>query len=428
MRWFRWHRSARALQSQQLAIGSQAVVGLHTMRDLGPLRARYRFHLIRALPALRAAEIRPTPALLEGAGADPRIRYVSSVESSLRFLSSPAAPLVTAIDPTTAAPYEWQFAAANVAPALDLSSGSPSVAVGTIDSGADAIPDLVGKIDSRWTATPTGRLVPDGQGDDYLGHGTAVASLIAANGFGMAGFGGATHVVSIRAPVLTDVAVAAGLMKLDSLGVRVVNMSFGGPAPERPIMLDAIHKAQADGMLLIAAAGNSSGPVSHPAADLQPPDGQTSDGLAVGASDASGKLAFFSSWGDNLSLVAPGNYLGRCSGVLVAAPISDEFVRACYPSWSGADGASYAYVAGTSFAAPEVAGIAALILAVRPTLTNSQVAGIIKQSALRAGPDWTPAMGCGALDAGAALALATSLSSAQWAAATTAPSPCSAVG
>jgi serine protease len=207
--------------------------------------------------------------------------------------------------------------------------------------------------------------------------------------------------------------------------VRIVNMSFGQSGPERPIMLDAIHKAEADGMLLIAAAGNSSGPVSHPAADLQAPNGQESAGLAVGASDVSGKLAFFSNSGDNLSLVAPGTYLGRCSGVLVAAPISPYFVSACYPSWSDGGGASYAYVSGTSFAAPEVAGIAALIWAARPTLTNYQVADIIRQSARRSA-GWTPSLGCGTLDAGAALVLATSRSGAQWAAAGTPGSSCSA--
>jgi len=427
MLWFRWHRSLGGPPSIEISAASWAVVGLRSMGDLDPLRARYHFDLLHALPSLHAAEVRPSPALLAGARADPRVRYLSPLGPSPRLLLSREAPLLGALDPTTGLPYEWQFAAANVGTALDLSPGSASVVVGTIDSGTADVPDLLGKVDSRWTVSPHGRVKPDFSGDDYLGHGTAVASLIAGNGFGMAGFGGATHLISIRAPILTDVAVAAALMKLDSLGVRIVNMSFGQSTPERPIMLDAIHKAEADGMLLIAAAGNSSGPVSYPAADLQPPNGQEGRGLAVGASDVSGNLAFFSNSGDNLSLVAPGTYLGRCSGVLVAAPINPSFVGACYPSWNGDGGGSYAYVSGTSFAAPEVAGIAALILAVRPTLTNSQVADIIKQSARRPG-DWTPGMGCGALDAGAALTLATSLSAAQWAATAAPGSSCSTVG
>lgn len=341
--------------------------------------------------------------------------------------ADPAAPLLSSIDPATQLPYEWQFDAADVGPALALSPGSPSVVVGTIDSGAAAVPDLAGKVDSRWRVSPRGKIRRESKAPDYLGHGTAVASLIAANGFGMAGFGGATHVVAIRVPYpnVTGASVAAALLKLDALGARIVNMSFGSPAEEQPAVLAAIHKVEADGLLLVAAAGNYDGDVAHPAADLQVPNGIASAGIAVGASDVDGNLTFFSNFGANLSLLAPGNFRGNCSGVLVAAPINDDFVNGCYPSWQGAGGASYAYVAGTSFSAPEVAGIAALVWAARPGLTNVQVAGIIEQSARRAS-GWTPTMGCGLLDAGAAVSLATSRSAAEWALLPAPTTPCSA--
>jgi subtilisin family serine protease len=95
----------------------------------------------------------------------------------------------------------------------------------------------------------------------------------------------------------------------------------------------------------------------------------------------------------------------------------------------GTGGAQYGYVSGTSFSAPEVAGVAALIWAARPELKNYQVADIIKQSARRDPGGWTPTMGCGVLDAGAALELATSRSDAQWATAEPgSSSACSATG
>src|SRR3954468_23152455 len=177
-------------------------------------------------------------------------------------------PLLATTDPATGELYEWQFAAADVAPALALSPGSPSVVVGTIDSGTAAIPDLDGKVDSRWTVSAKGKVTLAKRAVDDIGHGTAVASLIAANGFGMQGFGGATHLVSVRVPKMTPVAVGAALLKLDALGVRIVNMSFGSHSSEPPVILAAIRKAQADGMLLVAAAGNDGGAVAHPAADL----------------------------------------------------------------------------------------------------------------------------------------------------------------
>lgn len=325
-------------------------------------------------------------------------------------------PLLSTIDSSTGLPYEWQFAAANVGRALALSPGSSTIRVGVIDTGAADVPDLAGKVDDRWTVSQTGKLTHDRGGNDTAGHGTAVSSLIAANGFGMAGFGGATHLVVIRDWTLTDVSVAVALMKLDSLRVKIVNMSFGTVVASSPVLVNAIHKAASDGMLLIAATGNNEGDVWHPAADLQPAGGKESYGLAVGASDASGNLAFFSNRGDNLSLIAPGVFNDGCSGVLVAIPaLIESFTNSdpCYPSWNGNGGARYAYVAGTSFAAPEVAGIAALIWAARPELKNYQVADIIKQSARRNG-GWNASVGCGLLDAGAALELATSRSDSDW--------------
>jgi subtilisin family serine protease len=169
-------------------------------------------------------------------------------------------------------------------------------------------------------------------------------------------------------------------------------------------------------MLLVAAAGNSSHAVAHPAADLQPAGGARSYGLAVGASDVNGDRAFFSNSGAHLSLLAPGVYDGDCSGVLAAVvPASTDVAGSCYPIWTGTDGAQYGYLAGTSFAAPEVAGVAALVWAARPQLTNYEVADILKQSAQRGSDGWTPTAGFGVLDAGTALQLATSQSNKEWA-------------
>ena len=414
LQWYRWHPSMRSLHGGRRALGSRAVIGVSTMHDLDALRRSYGFGVVRAFPRLHAAIVRVSPSLRARAAGDRRIRYLSPLGAAQRFTAMPNDPLVSTRDPATGLPYEWQFASSGVDRALELSPGSPSVLVGTIDSGAADIPDLAGKVDQRWSVTAAGKVTRDAKASDLLGHGTAVAALIAANvddGFGMAGFGGASHLIAVRVWTLTPVATAVALMKLDALGVRIVNMSFAGDLPEKPIMRDAIHRAEADGMLLVAAAGNSAHGVSHPAADLQPPGGSQSYGLAVGASDADGRVASFSNSGEHLSLLAPGASDVACPGVLTAVewPIPDVS-DACYPTVAGADGARYVYVAGTSFAAPEVAGVAALVWAARPALTNYEVADIIKASARRSA-GWTPRAGCGVLDAAAALELATGLSS-----------------
>jgi serine protease len=386
--------------------------------------------------AVAAVLAPPTRAAADNAGA------VASTPSaaSLRTLSMPNDPLVNTIDPLTGQPFEWQFAWSGVDRALDRTQGDPAIAVGVIDTGIAPVPDLAGKIDGLWSAAPDGTVTPDSPttGNDDTGHGTAVASLIAANvddGFGMAGFGGATHVIGIHAGYMGtfhDKAVAAALLKLDALGVRIVNMSLGGSLPSEPILIDAIHKAAADGILIVASSGNEHGAVGWPAAALQPSRGGRSFGLAVGATDAEGRLAEFSNAGKHLSLVAAGALGKTCpTGMVVALPPASPFNDlSCSVRWDGAAGARYGYIAGTSFAAPAVAGVAALVWAARPQLTNYQVADILKQSARRsAASGWTPTMGCGVLDAGAALELATSRTAAEWAVhGTTAGGSCSVDG
>jgi subtilisin family serine protease len=360
------------------------------------------------------------------APADRRVRYVSPDRAKRRALEMPGDPLVPATDPLTGRLQEWQFAAAQVDRALDFTAGDPRVVVGIIDTGVTVVPDLAGKVDGLWSVAPNGTVTSDSlqDGNDVTGHGTAVASLIAANvddGFGMAGFGGAAHVIGVHAGYqgfFRDTAIAIALLKLDELGVRIVNLSLGGPSPSEAILIDAIHKAAADGILLIAAAGNAHSEVAWPAAALQPSNGGRGFGLAVGASDRDGRPAEFSSTGKHLSLLAPGADGDRCfSGVLVALPPPRDLEpNYCHPRRTGLGGAHYGYLAGTSFAAAEVAGVAALIWAARPQLRNYQVADIIKHSARRdPGSGWTASVGCGTLDAGAALALAASRTAAEWA-------------
>jgi serine protease len=420
--WFRWHPS-RQLQSRAGEFGSVAVIGLESMRDLAALRELYGFDRVLAIPELHAAEVSVTPAqlrsLLATSPSDERVRYVSPLGPTRKLSRLRNDPMLRTVNPLINAPYEWQFAATHMDRALNLSQGSRMILTCTIDSGVAEVPDLAGKIDGRWSfvgESPTP--VSGSNGTDVEGHGTAVASLIAANnddGFGMAGFGGATHVVAFRDDVLADTTIALALAKLTRLGCRIVNMSLGGPDPLSAILKDAIDKAFAAGVLIVAAAGNESADsVSYPAADLQPPGGAPSLGLAVGSSDFAGKTSSFSNTGQNLSLLAPGDYDDGCSGVLAAIPaVSKTFDGTCYPVFAGDRGSRYASVAGTSFSAPEVAGVAALVWAARPDLDSSKVAEIIKRSASHEGETtWTPQRGFGVLDAAAALELATRRSSA----------------
>src|SRR5215208_1080788 len=434
MHWYRWHPTPRLLHQ---AYGSKVVIGIASMLDFKSLRVEYGFDdgTAQEIPALRAVVVKVSDAqlhaLLTRGTRDSRIRYLSPIREKRNALSMPNDPYLSTVDGATNLPYEWAFLATHVDRALDFTNGDANVVVGVIDSGVAHVPDLAGKIDSLWSVTG-GTIAQVFDDNDDQGHGTAVASLIAASpndGFGIAGFGGDTHIIGVHAGIegnYNDPDLAIALTKLVSLGARIVNMSLGGKVPSDPVLVDAMHSAAAQNVLLVAAAGNLNNDVFWPAAELQRSGGGRSYGIAVGATDGTGRRASFSNWGDHLSIMAPGAYSSYMG--VVAALLPASRLEAMFPTWTGEANAHYAYLGGTSFAAPEVAGVAALVWAANPELANYQVADILKQSASRTAPDWTPQMGCGMLDAGAALELATSRPASAWAPAPADGKVCSASG
>ena len=117
-----------------------------------------------------------------------------------------------------------------------------------------------------------------------------------------------------------------------------------------------------------ALAGN---PAEYPAALLH------GLGLAVGASDMNGRRARFSEHGQFVSLAAPGTAV---FGALAWKARASLFPRTELPG--GAPGL-YGFASGTSYAAPQVAGAAALVWAANPRLTAHQVAAVLEQTAER---------------------------------------------
>jgi subtilisin family serine protease len=275
-----------------------------------------------------------------------------------------------------------------------------------IDTGADlGAPDLAAKDPAAYnTRTGTGDV------SDTNGHGTFVASLAAGsvtNGDGIAGTGGDAPLLVVKSGspsgVFSDVDEAAAIMYAVDHGAKVINLSVGGPTTSSTEQ-KAIQYAVRNGALLVAAVGNEFGrgnPVEYPAALLQPSgsDGIGGVGLAVTATTTSGQRAGFANTGSWISMAAPGeNVFGAVSAL--SSPLF--YPRTELP---GAKAGLYGYGSGTSFAAPQVAGAAALVWAANPSLTSDQVAQILKETASGHG-GWTPELGFGVLDVGAAVARA----------------------
>jgi serine protease len=298
----------------------------------------------------------------------------------------------------TGAP-EWQWAAtrSDLVPSW-VQRAAARITIAIVDTGADVgAPDIAAK-------QPITHSVVTGGPDvvDTLGHGTFVASLAAGsitNGDGIAGFGGDARLMIVQASrngsSFTDVDEAAAIVWAVDNGANIVNLSLGGRQTSRAER-DAIAYAADHGVLLVAAAGNEGlrgNPVEYPAALL----GRR--GLAVAASTAGGTRAPFSSSGRYVSLAAPG--VDILAAVSAAAPDA-TFPRTSLP---GSSAGLYGFGSGTSYAAPQVAGAAALVWAANPTLTAQGVAATLQQTA--AGTHkWRPTVGWGVLDVAAAVARA----------------------
>ena len=271
MRWTREDAGLRPAAPADYRRG-RAVVGVAAGVDGRRLAASLRLRPVEWLPALRLVEVAGNPASLAALArsVDPRIRYVEPLVAG-RVAHVRNDPLTYEIDPATGVPYEWQFHAVGADQALNLAKGDPSMLVGVVDSGISPVPDLAGKIaETFWDPSATRSAI------DALGHGTFVASIIAArndDGFGLAGFCGACRLAIYKASPLTDVQVAEGIRTLTDAHVRVINLSVVLDSPSQAVT-DALDYATAAGVLVVAASGNEGADsIDFPASYLQPSDG-----------------------------------------------------------------------------------------------------------------------------------------------------------
>jgi len=205
----------------------------------------------------------------------------------------------------------------------------------------------------------------DADPSDLNGHGTFVAGTIAAenNGSGTTGVAHGATIMPVR--VLDETGsggfstMVNGIRYATANGARVINLSLGGSMGS-PDLQAAIRSAEAAGVLVVMAAGNSGRAApGFPAAYA----GQA--GMAVGASDAVGTLAGFSNRAGAVAI----DYVSA-PGVNVVSTIPGEQTA----TWSG-----------TSMATAHVAGVAALLLSARPGLTAGQVKTLQLASASHAG-------------------------------------------
>jgi subtilisin family serine protease len=298
----------------------------------------------------------------------------------------------------------------------DVPPALPPVRVAVVDSGLDlAHPEFAGRV-------ALARSFVGGDANDRQGHGTFVAGIIAANADNDDGITGialsAQLLIAkvVRADgTISPLAEAKAIRWAADNGARVINLSLGGLRSRNKgedtysaVEQDAIEYAYAKGVVLVAAVGNGDQAprtpwdlASYPAA-LPHVIGVSALGQDGSVPAFSNRDAFFN------DVAAPG------VGIVSTLPRS---LTASRPScveqgYSLCGPAEFRSAEGTSYAAAEVTAAAALLIAVRPTLTPAQVAVLLERSATDANPSTgcrrcigsrDPYTGWGQLDVSAAL-------------------------
>jgi subtilisin family serine protease len=374
----------------------------------------------RGAPGLGVATVRGTAAELARLRRDPSVESVSA-EWKRDFRLMPNDPALATSDDLFpnpgGAPLQWALARENFPAAWSVTTGNGAI-VGILDSGIDSgHPELRGKI---LTADAFGTNTSPGSDED--GHGTHVSGLACAatnDGIGTAGAGYNCQIALVKIPGLTDDDIINGIDRAVAHGAHAINMSFGGGDTNAAVGR-AIDRAVARGVVLVAAASNNpdtdQGAPAKQLQDDDAPDINAGRGLVVTAAD------FFdqnpdTGRGTQVSMAAYGFFHSTAGapGVVSTYPGNDTareheeiqlFPPAVFPACEcrrqiGGDN-RYAYLQGTSMAAPQVTAAAALMGSLQPSLSASEKIRILKQSARRSG-GWTPLLGWGILDAGRAL-------------------------
>lgn len=297
---------------------------------------------------------------------------------------------------------QWGLDQIKVPAAWQRGAMGQGAVIAVIDTGVDlAHPDL------REQLVP-GRDFTGGHDgcppkpQDELGHGTEVAGVAAAagnNGIGVVGVAPRARIMPLKVtdrPEIEDREfenIVQAVRYAADHGARVINLSFGGIDPFGDALTQSIQYAWEQGVVVVGAAGNSSAPACfHPGADPYV--------VCVAATDREGRPAFYSNFplkADlSVAIRAPGGTTGT------SCEREDDVWTTVWPGGSCRSSVrGYGSVVGTSFAAPHVAGVAALL--VSKGLDNHQILDCLRTTSSNRG-SYDPVFGYGIVDADAATA------------------------
>ncbi|MFC4408714.1 S8 family serine peptidase [Haloarchaeobius iranensis] len=309
---------------------------------------------------------------------------------------------------------QWDKADLNVSEAHETTEGE-GTRVAVIDSGVlETHPDLAGPLNvelSRNFTDDGGDHNPVGGGD----HGTHVAGIVAADnggGIGVNGTAPKTDLVDCRVFSAEGGAsfadILAAVVYSANVDADVANLSLGAyPVPRQSlgsfygkVLNSTMTYANKEGTLLVIAAGNDSADLQHDGNLISLPN-EGAQALSVAATGPIGygwnaedesppeSPAFYTNYGTNaITLGAPGGD-ADLDAIGTGVPWSNDLVFNTVFSYEDTDGdgepdtqvPGYGWKAGTSMAAPNVAGAAALVKSANPDYNANQVESALKRAA-----------------------------------------------
>jgi len=250
----------------------------------------------------------------------------------------------------------------------DITKGNEAIKVAIMDSGINVNhEDLEGKVDiaSSRDFTLQSPYIPTSITDDD-NHGTGVAGIVAAQGKGVIGVAPKVTLVSLKIANPDsngqgnnkEAFISTAMLAFDYCaeeGFDVINLSAGYYGTPSSFLKSKIEQCEG---LVVCAVGNESENNDATSAPVYPACFDSPNIISVGATNNSDSLCAFSDYGSN--------------SVNIFAPGEDIFLTT--------NNGKYISDSGTSFAAPHVAGVAALIKSVNKDLSSSQIKSIITNS------------------------------------------------
>jgi subtilisin len=321
------------------------------------------FHLIPAVVATL-----PEPAI-EALSRNPNVAYIQPDYYRQRIN-----PRIEAKPGPPAEELPWGVDRIDADLAWATTKGT-GVKVAIVDTGIDMDhPDLAANIKGGYNC-----IKETSNFDDDHGHGSHCAGIVAAinNTIGVVGVAPQAWLYGVKvlnkrgSGTTTD--CIQGIQWCKDNGMDVISMSWGSTTYSQA-MHDACDAAWNAGCFLVGAAGNSGNTtIIYPA--------KYDSVVAISATDSSDNLAYFSCYGNEIFMAAPG-----------------VSIYSCYKN------GGYATMSGTSMACPHVSGVAALIWARYPSYSNAQVKARLQNTAEDLGsPGWDIYFGYGLVDAQAAV-------------------------